>query len=264
MLATLRWLSVGVILAPFAFADWATIRALISRHGRRLLLLSFLGMGVCGGGVYFALQYTNATNATLIYSAAPLLIILLEAVFKGRRTNLVEMSGVLIAFIGVAIIVSRGNWATIAEMRLNSGDLLIALAALAWAAYSLIYKDTDMTHLRPVTIFALLALGGALVNAPMGIYELATEPAIPHSLTGWMAIAGIIVISSLAAFTGFQYGVRQFGPSLAGIFMYLLTPCGVLLAVIFLGEELAGYHYAGITAVICGIVLASAPWRLFR
>lgn len=264
LLASIRWLCVGLLLAPFAFRDLGSVRAFLRANGMRLLLLGFLGMGVCGGGVYLGLQYTTATNATLVYSTAPLLIIALEGLFRGRRTTVLEVLGTIIAFAGVAVIVARGSWETVTSLSFNTGDLLIALAALSWAVYSLLYKTTDTASVKPVTLFALLALAGALVNAPLGIYELATAPTIPDQTETWLAIVGIVLISSLLAFSGFQYGIRTLGPSLAGIFMYLMTPFGVLLAILFLGETLENWHIWGITAVIGGIILAVRPWQYLR
>lgn len=262
LLASARWFMVCALLVPFAASQSKKISAFVSANFGRLLLMGALGMGICGGGVYWGLQYTSATNATLIYSTAPLLIIALEGLFRGRRTNVLEVIGTLLAFAGVAVIVTRGSWQTVSTLDFNIGDVAIAAAALSWAGYSLIYKSTDLSGLKPVTLFAIMAFFGGLANAPVAAYELATDPMVPDQLQTWAAIAGIVLISSLLAFTGYQFGIRVLGPSLAGIFMYLMTPFGVVMAIVFLGETLQPWHIAGIIAVVSGIVLA--VWASLR
>ena len=87
-----------------------------------------------------------------------------------------------------------------------------------------------------------------------------------HALRTWVArqaaaggIAGIVVFSSLLAFSGYQYGIARLGASTASVFMYLLPPYGVGLAVLVLGEPFETHHAIGIFTVLAGLVLATAP-----
>ena len=264
VLATIRWAAVAAILMPFAITrSGAAMRQVLTRQWPLLALLGFLGMGICGGGVYLGLSMTTATNATLIYSVAPVLIILLEALFKGRKTGLREIAGAVLAFAGVTWIVLRGDVSRLATLQFNAGDLLIALAALSWAIYSILYRSRAVSGLDNVSLFALVAAFGALANLPLAMLDLAHGTGLPPTANAWKATAGIVVISSLMAFMGFQYGVRRLGASVAGLFMYLMTPWGVLMAVLFLGERLSGFHAVGIALVMTGVILATLPAALF-
>jgi len=52
-------------------------------------------------------------------------------------------------------------------------------------------------------------------------------------------------------------GVAQVGPNKAGLFVHLMPLFGALLAVIFLGEKLYAYHYAGAVLIFGGIWLTT-------
>ena len=263
VLATVRWSAVALILLPFAFLrSRTTIITVVKSHWRLLLLLGFLGMGICGGGVYWGLQMTTATNATLIYSTAPILIIFLERLFKGRTIVGREVFGAILAFFGVGWIVLGGDVGRLATFSLNPGDLLIAFAALSWAGYSILYRDEGLSKLDNISLFAVVAVFGALANLPFAAADLARGTGLPETQAAWWAVGGIIVIASLVAFSGFQYGVRALGASLAGLFMYLMTPFGVALAVIFLGERLELFHVIGIVAVMVGVGAATFPAQI--
>ncbi len=263
-LAFIRWATVGLVLSPFVFRDWAAINAIVKRHRGRIAVLGFLGMFVCGAIVYVALTMTTATNATLIYTSSSVIIILMEAAFSGRKMKVRETLGSAIAFAGVATIVLRGDFPALLSLQLNSGDVLILGAAVAWAAYSLIYRSGDLAKVPNMALFSLVALSGAVLILPVAAYELLNGWAIPWTASAWQGIGGIVVFASLLAFSGFQFGARNLGPSLTGIFMYMLPPYGVSLAVILLGEEFHRYHGAGILLVMGGIVMATFPASRIR
>ena len=77
-LAFFRWAIAFLLILPVTAAG-------IRRHGsellaewRRVALLGFLGMWICGALIYLALRYTSATNATLIYTTSSVMILLLD------------------------------------------------------------------------------------------------------------------------------------------------------------------------------------------
>ena len=260
-LAFLRWASAALVLSPFLWMARHRARAYVAAHPAHWLTLGFLGMGICGAGVYYALQFTSATNGTLIYTTSPLMIILLERLFFGRSTSPREILGIVVGFLGVAIIVLKGDFGSLASTSFNLGDLMFIGAALAWAGYSVLLKGPRTAGLPVSALFALIALSGAILLAPFALWEFLAGARMPVTWTAWGGIAGIVVFSSLLAFSGYQYGVARLGASTASVFMYLLPPYGVGLAVLVLGEPFELHHAVGILTVLSGLMLATWPKR---
>jgi drug/metabolite transporter (DMT)-like permease len=258
-LAFLRWTAASLALLPFVWLARHRVRSYVSVSPRHWLLLGFLGMWICGAGVYYALQFTTATNGTLIYTTSPLMVILLERLFFGRATGWRELAGIAIGFFGVAIIVLKGDIDRLAGLELNRGDLMFIAAALSWAVYSVLLKGPRTTGLPVSALFGTITIAGALLLAPFALWEWMSGARMPSTASAWGGIAGIVVFSSLLAFGGFQYGVARLGASTASIFMYLLPVYGVGLAVLALGEPFHSYHAVGILTVLGGLVLATAP-----
>lgn len=261
-LAFLRWSVAALALAPFLYVARKRASAYVSSSPGHWLLLGFLGMWICGAGVYYALQFTTATNGTLIYTTSPLIVIILERMFFGRATSWRELTGIALGFLGVAIIVLKGDLAALTRLTVNRGDLIFVAAAFAWAVYSVLLKGPRTQGLPMSALFALIALSGALLLAPFAAWEYLSGARMPQTLGAWGGIAGIVVFASLLAFSGFQYGVARLGASAASVFMYLLPAYGVGLAVLVLGEPFESYHALGILTVLGGLVLATAPRRL--
>lgn len=266
-LATLRWGLACLILAPFALPPArAHARALIAARGR-ILLLGFLGMWICGGIVYLALLYTTATHGTLIYTASPAIVVLIQALIARRPLPLAQTIGVLFAIGGVFVIVLEGNPIAIFSHQFNIGDLMFVFAAIAWAFYSLLLKDTTLQTIPTLTLFFMIALAGTLMLLPCMLIELAPGDGFPVTLRAWASIAGIVIFASVLSFSAYQHGIKTVGPAITSIFLYLLPCYGIVLAALFLGERIFAYHGVGLLLVLVGIALAtgiSNPWKAAR
>ena len=255
-LAFLRWAAVGALLLPFS---WPHLRDRTVPL-RPVIVLAFLGMVVCGAVVYLALGSTSATNATLIYTSSPIFVLLMERM-RGRPLGIGRLVGCTVAMAGVAIILFRGDLGRAAALELRAADLLMVGCAVAWAAYSIVFRDPRLRAVPAAGLFGAIALMGAAMLAPFAGLELAAGMDMPATSRAWTGIAGIVVFSSLIAFGGYQFGLRRFGASRTSVFMYLLPVYGVALAATFLGEPFRGFHVWGIALVLGGVVLATRPNR---
>ncbi len=258
-LAFLRWGLAFAILLPFYGHSIAAHRAVFLRYWTLLTVLGFLGMWICGAVVYLALRYTTATNGTLIYTTSPIMILLLEWYFRGRKISLREVFGVAFAVVGVAVIVSQGSLDVLSQFQFNVGDLLFLMSAFSFAVYSVLLKRSEFDEVPTVTLFCVVCLAGAVTLAPFSIGEILATEQFPSNRMQWINIAGIVIISSIFAFLSYQYGVKIVGPAVTGLFMYLMPAFGVGLAVAILGERLEVFHISGSVLIILGLVLATLP-----
>ena len=261
-LAFFRWFGAFLILLPFA---WSRLRGNLSSlfaQWEMIGTLGILGMWICGALVYFALRVTTATNATLIYTSSPVFIVLIERVFRGRNVAPIQMVGILLAIFGVAIIVMKGDLTALTRLDFNGGDVIIGIAAISWAVYSALLKKPALQALPTIVLFTAIAFAGALSLFPFMVWESLATGSFPTGLPAWTSIAGLSLVSSVLAFSTFQYGVKKVGPSIAGIFMYLLPPYGVGMAILFLGEPFRIQHALGLVSVMLGVILATAPFSL--
>ena len=260
--AFIRWAGSTLLIAPFLYHDWPRVAASF-RHNKALWCgIGFTNIVICGGVVYWSLTLTTASNATLIYTTSPLLIILFERLFAGRHVAGRELAGILIALVGVIIIVLRGNFGALLELSFNPGDLGMLVASVAFAIYSILLRQPAARTVAPLSLFGLVALTGSVLLLPLAIGELVYGGLLPHTGSAWSKLAGLILFASLASFIGFQHTVRVFGPAMAGTAMYLMSPASIVMAVIFLGETFQAYHAQGFVLVLGGVMLATIrPYR---
>ncbi|MBB4954014.1 drug/metabolite transporter (DMT)-like permease [Agrobacterium vitis] len=262
--AFIRWAGAMVIISPLIYHDRRACLSFIRNHTGLWLLLGFLGMGICGGFVYWALTVTTASNATLIYTTSSLFIIVFQWLFQKRKLVGHEIIGMLIAFAGVTVIVLKGDLTALRHLQFNIGDFGMLTAAIAFAAYSMLLRHPAVSAIAPFSLFGLLAFSGAVVLLPPAIIEVMHGGILPTTGLAYLKLAGIIVFASVLAFYSFQHSVRVFGPAMAGTTLYLMPPVSIVMAVVFLGERFENYHALGIALVMAGVIMATMPRGLLR
>ena len=175
------------------------------------------------------------------------------------------MIGIVIAFGGVATIVLRGSIDNALALNFNAGDLLV-LAGARSAGPAIRSSTGRNRYVRSAICrcsrWSRCSARWQTCRSRSGRFRRARQ--LPAKPEVWAAILGIVLISSLLAFSTYQLGVRALGASMAGVFMYLLPVYGVGLAIVFLGEEFHGFHAAGIALVMAGVMTATFPVALLR
>ena len=258
-LAFLRWSFCAAILFPFVMRAKNTTLPFIKNHTFLWLALGFLGMWICGAIVYLALGYTTAINTALVYTTAPIFTILIQFIWHKRAVKLREIIGIIAATLGVGYIVLKGDLSAVMQLDFNLGDILILFCAASWAGYSVLQKTEPCRGIPMLSMLGLTTLSGAMLLAPFAAYEFLSGAQMPVSQHAWLSICGIVLFSSLLAFSGTQHGIKHLGPQATGFSLYLLPVYGVLLAVLFLGEIYMRHHFVGSILVLGGVILATAP-----
>lgn len=258
-LAFLRWFFVALILLPFMLKDKTKAINFVRNDTGLWLILGFLSMWICGGLFYYALNFTTAIHASLIYSTSPVWGILIQFIWYKRPIKIREVIGIAVAFIGVCYILLEGAPERLFTLKLNFGDILTMVCSIAWAVYAVLQKNDKTEQLSSITTLGLVAISGAMLLAPFAVYELVSGAPMPVTVSSWSSIAGIVFFASLLAFICVQYSIKQLGPTVMLLSQYLLPIFGTLLAVVLLGEEYHLYHFIGMVLALGGVVLASAP-----
>ena len=135
-----RWLFAGVLFTPFllrpVLRNWANIRP----HLLRILVLGVLGMAIYQSLAYFAAPKTSATNMGIILSLMPMMSLSMAIIALGQRLTMGAIVGAICSFLGVLLVVSHGDLASIMRQGINMGDAMMLLATLAYALYSTLLK----------------------------------------------------------------------------------------------------------------------------
>ena len=256
-----RWTIALLILLPFAAPElrrkWPVVRA----NCLTLTLLGLLGTVAFNTLIYVGLQYTAATNGVLFNSISPILIILLSWVVARERISGLQACGVVLSLAGVLAIVARGDVATLAAFHFNRGDLWLITAMFLWAIYTIVLRrrPPELSAMGFLAAMLLLSLPFLL---PVYLWEFSERGGFALTPATVAALAYYGTIPSIVAYLFWNRGVAQVGPNKAGLFVHLMPLFGAVLSVIFLGEQLFAYHYAGAALIFTGIYLTTRWTRV--
>jgi drug/metabolite transporter (DMT)-like permease len=272
-LNAMRWALAALILAPLG---WGALRDrhAIARAWPYLLAIGSLGVGAYNALQYLALTTSTPLNVTLIAASTPLWMLAVGALWFGQRPTRYQLVGALLSLLGVVLVVSRGTWATLAQVQFVAGDGYILIAALSWAIYSWLLVRPPAA-LRPPSRETLQAWGWAgllLVQVLFGLLMAGAAAAGEAALTDsaaidwrsgwiWAALLFLAIGPSIVAYRCWGLGVSLGGPALAAFFANLTPLFAALLSALLLGEAPHGYHAVAFALIVAGIAVSARRSR---
>lgn len=252
----LRWALALIVLLPVTLVDLRRHRTVLLRHWKLIASLGLTGIAAFQTLCYFALTQTTALNTILLTSLAPLAIVALSWLALGERISRVQGLGLITSLGGAAVLILHGEAEALASLRFNTGDLLMLLAVVLWTVYSVLLRGRP-AEVPPLALHTASVGAGTLWMLPLFGWETALGRGLPTEPSAWLAIGFVAVFSSAIAHALWVRGVASIGPNRAGVFIHLMPLFGAVLAITFLGEEVAAYHVLGAALVLVGVVLSS-------
>ncbi len=256
VLALGRWTLVGLLLLPWIWRDLASLARVWRAEAGRMIVLGALGMWVCGAFVYQGAVTTSAINIGLIYAASPVAIALASRWLLKEKATALQRLGMALALLGVLVVVSRGDLASLLAVKLVPGDLWIAAASLGWAAYTVLLQRWPTT-LSARQRLACIVAGGLVVLLPFTALEIYLVPSPPLSWQALGLIVGAALLPGFLSYQAYNFMLGALGATRTSVMLYLAPLYGALNAWWLLGETPSWFHVAGAALILPSIYLAT-------
>jgi len=239
------------VMTPFVLPAVWRHREELGRQWPKLAFLGLLGMGLWQGLAYVAAETTSATNMGILAAMVPLLTVLLSALILRVAPTLGGIAGGVVAFVGVTVLLGRGNPLSLLHLEVAFGDALMVVAASCYALYGVMLKRWPMALPPWVMLYAQVCF--AVLFLLPG-YLLGPMTPVSTANIGLILYAGIPA-SIITTFLWMR-AVRQIGANQASIFINLMPLFSALIAMAFLGEIVAGFHLVGGLLILAGVIMA--------
>jgi drug/metabolite transporter (DMT)-like permease len=255
-LAFWRWAVAWVLLLPFALPHLRREWRVIWQSRWILVILGLLGTGTYNALSYTGLQYTSVTNAVVLNSVVPILIAAVSWAFLGEKLSALQGLGILVSLMGVLCILTRADLALLMGLHFNAGDLWIFASMLVWAFYTVALKWRPK-QLHALAFLASLATVGLTAMLPLYLAGVGGHREISLTLPVVLALLYLGIFPALLAYIFWNRAVEEVGANIAGLFMHLMPVFGTALAIVFLGESLHVYHFAGLALILSGLYMTT-------
>ena len=194
----------------------------------------------------------------LLVASVPIIVAVLSLLIgAGDRLSAVRWIGLLVGLGGVALLAGPnlfGPSATAGTAR-SVGEVLFV--ALCYATGPLI-ANRKLTDVPPVAMTAACLVLATVAYAPVAALNW---PSTVPSASVLLAIAGLAVVCTAAAFLIFFQLIAEAGPARASVITYINPAIAVSLGVLVLGERVTPMMLAAFGTILIGSVLATRPTR---
>ena len=248
-----RWLGVLIILSIICRHQLSLGFQVFKSNYKWMIVMGLCGFTTFNSLYYISAHHTVAINLGIVQSTTPAFIMIISMFWLKTRINLKQVTGLLITFIGVSIVISNGNLASLLRLKLNNGDLLLIVACIFYAIYAVgLRKRPEINDVLLMTFFSYVAFIGSL---PGLIIEITQYSFFFPTFKGLMILSVIIIFPSLLAQILFMKGVKIVGPALSGLYTNLVPIFTSVLAIIVLDEVFHIYHLISLIIIFLGIYI---------
>jgi drug/metabolite transporter (DMT)-like permease len=222
-----------------------------------LALLGFIGISLHHWLQSTGLVTAQASTTSWLISTSPIFMALLAWLFLKEKISLTAFLGILLATLGVLLVVSHGNIASILNGDFGStGNILVLLSAVNWAVFSVLSRRALEKYSALYVLF-YATLFGVLFSSIHFVGISGWSYISQLSSAGWLAVAFLGIASSFLAYTYWYDGLQAVGATQAGVFIFMEPLVSLVVAAIVLNEAVTLPALLGGSLILVGVWLVN-------
>ena len=194
-----RWISVWFILIPFTYKEIYNNLPSIRKNWFVISFMGVITISTFNSVVYFALNYTQVINAVLVLAAIPAATIVFSSIMKIEKTNVFQLLGLFLSFIGIGSIIANGDIQKIISLNFNKGDLWMLVCVFTWALYSTLLKKYKFKFSQ-FSLIQLMVSVGVLFLIPQFFYEKSIGLEVNFNKAFFLILLYVVVFPAIAAY----------------------------------------------------------------
>lgn len=221
---------------------------------------AFVALGLIGNTLYqiffvIGLDHSTAGNASLILALSPIFVALFGSFLREEKITRRAWLGIWASLLGLVLVIGGGESGFKFGFETLSGDLLVLLATLCWAIYTIRSKPL-LGKYSPLALTAITMVIGTLALIPFSVPAIVAQDWQIISLQSWLALGYSVTMAIVLAYVIWSFGVQRLGGARTAIYSNLVPVVGTTLAFFLLGEKLGWLQLLGGVIIIFGIILA--------
>lgn len=237
VLAPLLWLTKGPVLPPKGARRSVVMLGLLVGPGTQLLFL-------------WGLSCSIPAHASLLFALSPLGVYLLSVRRGHERRRSSARLGIGVALAGALVLLLGHGFAGLSG--LFWGDLLICGAVVCWSTFTTEGK-TLIAAYGPLRATGWAIICGGIFLLPLAPFVLRPTAVWHASLTTWVCILYVGIISSVAQYLLWYFALSRTTPSRVAVFSNLQPVLTALAAWAILGDPLGWPIFVGGALVLLGV-----------
>ncbi len=251
-----RWFFAWLILAPFTIPEIFKKKEYILQNYKLFIILGVTSITIFNSIVYYSLNFTQVISGVLMISTIPVMIMFFSFILKIEKTNIFQIIGVILSFLGVIIIITKANFEILKNLDFNKGDITMVVAMFSWALYSTLLKRQKY-ELSQLSLLQVVMTFGLIFLIPIYFIEYQIGFRINLDKPFILILSYVVLLPGLASFILWIKGISMIGANRSGVFLHLMPIFSAIMAMIFFNEKFMFYHILGACFIVTGILLSN-------
>ena len=194
----------------------------------------------------FGVKYTSTANVALLVATIPAITLVFENKRLKRKTGWQEAVGILISFLGIALISLSGQSKGLTFSLF--GDALVLLSSFAWAFYTSLLSDLKGNY-DSMEITLYTNVFGTICMVPTVFF---TGIQIPGRLATFHLLY-LVVFCSLIAYVLYIWALKRLGGIRINTYINIQPVVGLIASVYLLKEPITALKLIGAAIIISGV-----------
>ena len=259
-MAAVRFLTAGCLLYL-----WVRVRGAPAPTRAHWINASWIGalLVLAGNGlVVWAEQWVPSGLTALLVGMLPIWMVLADWTWgAGRRPGVLLIAGLLWGLFGVALLASSSGFGSGTRMGLIGG-FAVMLAGICWAIGSIWSKRVALPAAKSVVSAMQMMWGGFWLLVTAGLTgELSRIGTVHPSAASMAALAYLIVLGSLVAFSAYVWLLGATTPALLTTYAYVNPVVALLLGWWLADEALTRRTLVSAFVILSAVVLITQEKR---
>jgi drug/metabolite transporter (DMT)-like permease len=205
------------------------------------------------------LQYTSASNTGWIIGVTPAFMAMLGFLLFKESLNAVKISGIVIAFFGLLLLIGKGDLSNI-DLISNKGDLLVLGSAFTWSVYSIVNKKVSLSYSPLMTILYLFLII-LIIISPFTLSGRMVSAVFNLSFISWLWIFFLGILCSGVAYVLWAQALTELDSARAGAFLYFEPFVTAYTAWLVLNESITFLTFLSGLIITGGVILVNLKWK---
>lgn len=248
----LRFFIGGLCVIPFLSST--EFKKVTKRQFFLFAVMGFTFVVIFNVLFFSALQYIDPMTSALILSAQPIIALLASALLFAHRPTKRVLAGFMLAFIGVALVITKGqlSWDIFSG---SYGEFLMLAAVAGQVVYTLILRNLG-THFSPPFISFAISTSGLLFLLPLIASKANLHIITQFSARDWLAMSYIGSVGTALGVVLFALSVKHLGPALGSLIVFSTLPIATIIYSCIIGQTPNNFEFFGSVFVLLGLILS--------
>lgn len=226
------------------------------RDWLRIIACAFFGMALNMSMFFKGLSLSTPINSSVVITLAPVLLLILSALFLKEKITWIKSIGIALGFSGALLLIFFGAKTQPNSPNIPLGNILFVINAASYSVYLILVKPLVAKY-SSISLMKLFFLFAVFINLPFGFSEFMEVDWIHLSTDSILKLLFVVIATTVLTYLFNIFALKELSPSTIGAFIYLQPVLAGFFAIISGVDTLTPLRVGAALLIFLGVFLSS-------